>query len=95
MIDKKDMPGQIRQLQHEADTARAELRAVHASLSWRITRPLRAVKRLLTSRSRSRQDTDALLPDQIPPGDDRLSPAAGRILKDLKHAVKNKEQKSQ
>ncbi|MDZ7664842.1 MAG: hypothetical protein U5K27_05855 [Desulfotignum sp.] len=95
MIAKKDMPRQIRQLQHEADTARAELDAVHASLSWRITRPLRAVKRLLTRRSHPRQDTAALPSGQTPPGADRMPPAAGRILKDLKNAVKNKEQKFQ
>lgn len=73
-------------LRHEADTARAELNAVHASLSWRITRPLRVLKRLFTRRGRSRPVTAAL-------PSDRLSPAAGRILKELKLAVKKKEQK--
>ncbi|MFO7913542.1 MAG: hypothetical protein R6V15_15400 [Desulfotignum sp.] len=95
MIAKKELHRQIRRLQHEADTARAELDAIHASLSWRITRPLRAVKKLFTSRSHLRPDTAVLPPDQIPPGADRLSPAAGRILKDLKQAVKNKEKKFQ
>jgi hypothetical protein len=95
MIAEKEMRRQIRRLQHEADTARAELDAIHASLSWRITRPLRAVKRLFTRRSHPRPDTAALLFDRTPPGADRLSPAAGRILKDLEHAVKNKGKKSE
>jgi SAM-dependent methyltransferase len=67
-------------LRHEADTARSELEAVYASSSWRITRPVRALKKRLF-RSRS----SAFEPDP-----DRLPPTAGRIFKDLRQAVKNK-----
>lgn len=88
MSDKKELLRQIRRLQHEADTARAELHAVHASLSWRMTRPLRAIKKLLTGTARSGPDTSEPFPDRLPP-------AAGRILKDLKRAVKNKGKKSE
>jgi SAM-dependent methyltransferase len=72
-------------LQQEADTARAELNAVYGSASWRITRPLRALKKRLT---RSRSGSGASDPDP-----DRLPPSAGRIFKDLRQAVKNRTRK--
>jgi O-antigen chain-terminating methyltransferase len=78
----------VDRIRHEADTARAEMNAVYNSLSWRITRPLRTLRKWLPRRSTtgSRVSGSDLSSSGSDPG--HLPPGAGRIFNDLKRTVK-------
>ncbi|MCL2020763.1 MAG: FkbM family methyltransferase [Betaproteobacteria bacterium] len=93
---------QIRRREEALRTARTEIKAIHASTSWRVTRPLRGLMRLLRGDFSPLTVVGCALrrrllnPPRIVPGgraaEPDLSPWAGRIYRALEIAAEQKEE---